>query len=355
MSRFSTEQLCLARSLRAMSQNELASRILVSQGTMSKIENGQLEPAPVLVDKISQALDIPNSFFFEYVEYTAPSSTLLFRRRASLSQTTLKSIGAKIAIIRFHVAKMLKSFDVSDIPIKKLALGNWKRTPFDSVQFCKSVLAVPPGPIRNMTAIVERAGIVIIPTVFPTREIDGVYVHDDLGLPIVVLNQDVPGDRWRWTLAHELAHAIMHMGSLNYEDDQAEQEANTFASEFLMPQDQIRGSLAVGLDLRKLAGLKAHWKVSMQALIMRASDIGCISEYQKRRLFTKMSALRIRHEEPGRFEREQPILLSSLFEQYMSQHNLSFEDLFDDLKISPADFANFYPGIQRPKPQLTLF
>jgi|tagenome__1003787_1003787.scaffolds.fasta_scaffold19772649_1 Zn-dependent peptidase ImmA (M78 family) len=67
-------------------------------------------------------------------------------------------------------------------------------------------------------------------------------------------------NRLRLTLAHEIAHIIMHNGpSLEMED-----EANGFAAEFLMPRREIKGSL-FGLNMAKLAELKRHWCVSMAA------------------------------------------------------------------------------------------
>ena len=48
------------------------------------------------------------------------------------------------------------------------------------------------------------------------------------------MNSDMPGDRHRFNLAHELGHALMHRHSTG----ECESEANRFAAEFLMPKEE---------------------------------------------------------------------------------------------------------------------
>ena len=60
-----------------------------------------------------------------------------------------------------------------------------------------------------------------------------------------------------------------------------EDEADEFASEFLMPAADIASSLS-RMDLRRAAQLKPYWKVSMGALIKRAHSLGKIEEFMNR-------------------------------------------------------------------------
>ena len=69
--------------------------------------------------------------------------------------------------------------------------------------------------------------------------------------PLFFVNENLPGDRLRWTLAHEVGHAVMHRNPTG----DVEGEANRFASEFLMPRDQIAHQLDA-ITLEKAAALK---------------------------------------------------------------------------------------------------
>ncbi|MFX5225882.1 ImmA/IrrE family metallo-endopeptidase, partial [Acinetobacter baumannii] len=88
--------------------------------------------------------------------------------------------------------------------------------------------------------------------------------------PCIFIDKNMPSDRQRFTLAHELGHAIMHkLPSENMED-----EANRFASALLMPSKDIRPYLTGKITLEKLATLKLVWKVSMNALLKTAEREG---------------------------------------------------------------------------------
>ena len=63
-----------------------------------------------------------------------------------------------------------------------------------------------------------------------------------------------------------------------------------------------------GLTLPKLAGLKLEWKISMQALVMRASHFGTITPSQKKAIIVQMSKAGYRTREPERLTRQRSTL-----------------------------------------------
>ncbi len=62
----------------------------------------------------------------------------------------------------------------------------------------------------------------------------------------------------RFSLAHELGHLVMHYYFIPSEATSVEDEANEFASEFLMHEREIRPQLK-RLTLPILATLKQQW------------------------------------------------------------------------------------------------
>jgi Zn-dependent peptidase ImmA (M78 family) len=70
--------------------------------------------------------------------------------------------------------------------------------------------------------------------------------------------------------------------------DEAEREADAFASEFLMPAAEIRPQLN-RLDLARAALLKRYWKVAMSAIIRRARDLGRIDDRRYQSLNVQIS------------------------------------------------------------------
>lgn len=91
------------------------------------------------------------------------------------------------------------------------------------------------------------------------------------------MNSEMPADRFRFSLAHELGHMVMH--NAPDEDQKMEEEAHRFAAAFMMPAAEIKPYL-VGMKLSNLGRVKAFWKMSIKALIRRAFDLGMITPSQ---------------------------------------------------------------------------
>jgi Zn-dependent peptidase ImmA (M78 family) len=162
--------------------------------------------------------------------------------------------------------------------------------------------------------------------------------------PIFLVNSDadIPGDRLRLTLAHEIAHVIMH----RLPNPEMEAEANDFAAEFLMPRKEIKASL-YGLTIAKLVQLKRIWKVSMAALIHRAYELGTINESQRKYFYINLAKKGYRLHEPGSEDIpvERPTLLARLAKAHLEQLGYTIEDLKTLLFFrGDADFRPVYLG-----------
>jgi Zn-dependent peptidase ImmA (M78 family) len=99
-----------------------------------------------------------------------------------------------------------------------------------------------------------------------------------VGRPVVVLAADKKDRaRSRFDAAHELGHLVMHLHAVG-SVKQVEDQAHEFASEFLMPAEEIRSQLPVRLDWDRLVKLKFRWGVSIKALLMRTRSLGVMPE-----------------------------------------------------------------------------
>jgi Zn-dependent peptidase ImmA (M78 family) len=216
-------------------------------------------------------------------------------------------------------------------------------------QEVRNVWRLPPGPVRNVTAAIENAGGVVFVMDFETDLIDGTNVRFPGSPPMLFVNSKVPGDRHRFNLAHELAHVVMHL-SPTFGD--AEEQADQFASEFLMPRSTIRSDLR-NLDLSVAAQLKVVWGVSMAAIIKRAYDVGTITQSTYRRLFTALSARGMRTHEPLEVPFEKP----TVFETLVAVHREDFQMTDAEMrKVLFTDQLGPMPTKQPPpKLRLNLF
>lgn len=131
--------------------------------------------------------------------------------------------------------------------------------------------------------------------------------------------------RYRFDLAHELGHLVLHRDldpshfSNAARNAEAERQAHHFAREFLMPPAlfarNFRSSTVDGLKIQK-----RMWGVSMQAALMHARDLDLITKPQEVRLWRSISMRGWRRQEPfdDVIPREEPQLLRSAFESLIN-------------------------------------
>lgn len=150
------------------------------------------------------------------------------------------------------------------------------------------------GPIQNLTAAAERAGVCLVPIV-GLPGIDGLssWVND---VPVIGISPSVPGDRFRFTLAHEIGHLLMHMRK----SEVTESQANRFAGALLFPMAEFDVAMDPRPQLRDFVALKSSWGVAVSALVYRAHDLGHVDDSRYRALQIQMSKWR-RHE-PATFD-----------------------------------------------------
>lgn len=338
---FNPEMLILARESRGKTQAELAKALGVTQSRVSRLEDGFLDLTLDLYAPLEKALDYPIHFYFQRAAIQGPAPTF-YRRNLTLSKTVLRQTVARMNIMRIQIEKLLAASDMIEVMLPRLEPDEVKGGVISIAQQVRQLWRIPNGPIRNLTAIAEKAGVLVIHFDFGTRRIAG--CSDWIGgLPVVFLNMHLSPARMRYTLAHEIGHLVMH--SLPY--DNAEEQAHMFAAEFLMPSADIK-SMLLPVNLDRLARLKLHWRVSMQALLKRSEDLRLISERTARRWWTIMSKAGYREVEPHENDipREFPLLLRELVDMHLQDLGYTSDQLAFDLAVREEEFIanyNFQP------------
>lgn len=341
--------LSLARECRGWTQRDLARAIGVSQTAIGKYEAGLIRFPENEITKLCSALDFEPEFFAHRPIRVAPGGDFLYRKRANVSQKVRRRVEAEANIRLLQVERLLQSVELQVDHIRFPAIDPEEQLGrIDRVaQDVRQALRIPSGPISNVTRYIERAGGIVFAVDFETDLIDGTNIRMPGRPPLLFLNANVPGDRHRFNLAHELGHVVMHYGLAGRD---AEEQANAFAREFLMPKALIRSDLR-NLDLPAAARLKPVWGVSMAALIYRAHELGTISDYKYQQLFRSLNAKGMRSVEPVDYPFEQPEAFDELVESHRRNFDMTESDarrlLFTD-NLGPREPV-------QPPPVLRLF
>jgi len=198
-------------------------------------------------------------------------------------------------------------------------------------------------PIENMVDLLERRGVIVASEQMDTDKLDGLGTWIG-GRAFVLLASDKASyARRQFDAAHELAHLVLHRGA----DEQAiatdlkliEQQANSFASAFLLPADQYPLEVQ-SIDLYELERLKVRWKVSIKAQIYRLKTLDVLGNEGAASLFKRYSAKGYSRGEPyddGAWPLQQPSLLADVFREIVNQGVLTKAELLQEFCLSSHD------------------
>ncbi len=338
----------LTRKIRGYTQGEVAELSGISQSKYSKIEKGIIEVNEETLIKLAATLKFPPRFFYQNADI-APALTPLvpFRKRANLNLRAIEAAEAEGNLYRLFLNKLLDNDQLLYQQTSYQQEVDDDYSPADIAKECRRILGIAKGPIYNLTEVLEDNGFFIIDRELP-KKIDGFTLLPTRNVKashIIFLNKDCPGDRMRFSLAHELGHIVMHR---NIEGN-IEEEANQFASELLMPEDEIIPYLREIKSLYDFIPIKKIWRVSIQALLNRAKDLKIISTTQHKSFYARISHLGYRQKEPAPIPIEKPSLLVELNRAYKCL-GFRLSEILDLLCISKENYFEYFDPPLQPKP-----
>lgn len=159
----------------------------------------------------------------------------------------------------------------------------------------------------------------------------------------------MPNDRKRFSLAHELAHQIMHLPfrydfeiyeRLQTDPESFEKEADQFASEFLIPTSECRNEL-INLTYQKLSQLKLYWNISKRAIVYKAKSIGAITDERYKSLMIELSRRGERVKESFDVEIDEPRIFSEILKAHREHLGYTLNEVMAIVNLNEADFRGF--------------
>lgn len=342
--------LRLARDAREITQAQLADVSGITQAFVSKLEHGLItQPGDEAVSQLASALKMPVEFFYQQ-DRAIGFPHFHYRKRAKLAAKPLARINAIINMRRQHVVKLLRSYELQvPKPIPQIDLDGTGLTPEKVAERLREYWMLPRGPIASVVDVIESAGGIVIFSKFGTHLLDGLSFRAEGLPPLFFMNKEVSGDRFRFSLAHELGHMIMH--ALPDEDAKLEDEANRFAAAFIMPAADIKPYI-VSPKIGNLGRVKAFWKVSIKSLIKRSYELKLITPSQYKSLNIQYNRA-FKEGEPIPIELEKPRRLLDIVSYHINNLGYSIQDLAALLVMRTEDVERVYLD-RPPGPRLVI-
>lgn len=296
------ERLRQARAGAGLSLRDLADKAGVTAMAISKYERNQMKPSSDVLLRLAAALGVRVEFFFRQTELEL--TELDFRKHRKLPK---KDEVRVLADVRNQVEKWLdleailpaswpKAFKLpAGLPSQVISLDQIEAV----AEHVRQSWDLGSGPILDLMEELELEGIKVIITRFSgQKRFDGLVASANKE-PVIVVSADCPGDRQRFTLAHELGHLVLR-GRLGNALDE-ESACNRFAGAFLVPKKEALRALGESrswLEPRELHLLKQDWGLSMNGWLYRAQDLGIVNASIAGELWSLFRANGWRQKEP---------------------------------------------------------
>jgi Zn-dependent peptidase ImmA (M78 family)/DNA-binding XRE family transcriptional regulator len=290
---FDRSRLKLARAFKAMTKTELAELVDVSATAITQYETGASKPSPAVLSAIADALGQPVEFFgldgAEYDDLDLQNANFRSLRTTRAMDRAQATARAYLVSLIVEQMKRFVRFPQLALPDHLRVSDNDDRTIIEKrAAQLRKAWDIPPGPIVNVVRLLESKGVIVTRCSIACKNVHAFSKVFHTG-PIVVLDSDKENiDRLRFDAAHELGHLVMHP-DVDPGNRIHEIQANQFAAALLMPEADINSELPSRLDYMRFYRLKQRWRVSMQALIRRARDLGNLSDSTYRRAMMQLS------------------------------------------------------------------
>lgn len=316
-----------ARKAAGLSLRALAERAQITAMAISKYETGKSTPSSGVLLNLAKALGVRTEYFFRTVKVELHEVN--YRKHSKLGIKILEQIkgDAIEQLERFiELEELLPNGPVA--PFKLPAGLPLRVDTMDEIEGIalrlreKWQLGIDPIPV--VTDMLEERGIKVIQSDAIPGNFDGLACKVD-GIPVIAVSAQAPGDRQRFTMAHELGHLLLQ-DRLAPELD-IEAACNRFAGAFLAPATEVRKELGEQrgwLEPKELAALKKAYGLSMQGWMHRAKDLGILPGFAYVEMRKFFSAQGWTKTEPGeQYPQERPQLFEQLVYRALGQELIS--------------------------------
>jgi Zn-dependent peptidase ImmA (M78 family) len=268
------ERIDFVRLRLGMNRSEFAEKLGVDRKTLQRIASDEHGVSEELLSDLVRISGYPRDFFFKSVPVLPDPAGVSFR---SLRSLTARARDAAIAAAGL-------AFELDDWVRLRVELPQHDlpqldgHVPREAAAALRSYWGIGVRPIANMINVLESHGVRVFSLVEETRHLDAYACWQD-NAPYVFLNTCKTGEHSRFDAAHELAHLVLHRHAGTSKRD-AETEANAFASEFLMPQSDLKAYARYVQTVPELVRAKKRWGVSVAALNYALHKAEIIRDWQ---------------------------------------------------------------------------
>jgi Zn-dependent peptidase ImmA (M78 family)/DNA-binding XRE family transcriptional regulator len=328
---FNNSRLGIARKRRLLNKKGLAAALGVSEYTVLRYEAGKTVPSDDVVELIAKTLRFPIKFFFGADLDEPLGNTASFRSQTSMT-AAIRDGALAAGSIGFLISDYIEHrFDLPTVAVPDLGFYS----PEQASRALREEWRLGERPISNMLHLLESKGARVFSLAENSLKVNAFSLWRN-EKPYMFLNTMKSAENSRFDAAHELGHLVLHQDGRTT-GREAEDQANRFASSFLMPRDDVLAHLPYARSLNEIIQKKARWRVSVAALNYRLHKLGLTSEWQNRNFCIQIARAGYGKEEPFPIAREMSVVWEKVLKTLWSE------------RVTRADIAK---NLDLPEPEV---
>ena len=250
------ERVELVRRRLGLTKSGFAKALSVDRKTIQRFEGGHCDLSENSLQTLTAISEYPRAFF-EKGDFDYPNADAVSFRSLRSLIASARDAALAAGALGFEVDDWINAH--FELPSHSVPLLN-TYAPVEAALALRTHWGFGVRPIGNMINILESHGIRVFSLAKITRHLDA-YSFWRNDRPYVFLNTLKTPEHSRFDCAHELGHLVLHRhGGPAYRN--AEDDANVFASAFLIPPADLQAHLPVVCELRDILEGKKRWRVS---------------------------------------------------------------------------------------------
>lgn len=305
------------RQLAGLSQDKLAGMVGVTKMTISNYENDKRDADSEMLIRLADALSV-NASQLLIDHYGSVSITHAeFRSNSGMSNSSRDMVYETVDRYLGRFNKIVSILGNTVLPnVSKIEKIQFTDIETAGRQLREFLSLSSSGPVGNIVDALENRGIIICQMEFSDSHFSG--INGTLNeRPYIAINKIMPPERQRFTLIHELSHILF----VFRDDVNKEKTVDRITGAFFFPKDDVVREL--GLSRTNIKGelrpLQREYGISMQCILIRARQAGCINEsvYEKHQRW--ISGLGLRKDEKSGLPAEYSTLFKNLVIRAVSE------------------------------------
>jgi Zn-dependent peptidase ImmA (M78 family)/DNA-binding XRE family transcriptional regulator len=310
MNQIFAERLKSARMMNGFSLQDLSDKLgtKITRQALHKYEKGEVIPDSEMMGFLCDALNVRPDFFSR--ETNIELGQINFRKLVKCPEKEQNSVIERTKDILSRYLELEEIIGIKEgfeHPLPDILVISSVEDVELAAEKIREKWKIGDEPISNVVELLEDNHIKVI-ELDANDSFDGLQSWINGNIPVIVINNSKlkSRDRKRFTILHELGHLLLPLDKVD--EKMAEKFCHIFAGAILIPRKTLIRGLGVKrnkLSIQELGILKQQFGISIQAIVMRAMNLGIISDYYTKYFFKYISEMGWKTEEPYKLEGEE--------------------------------------------------